>query len=434
MSDFWQRTLIFLLTLVMSGLFVWALTGRPLAAALALLVILIVMLIWNGWQLSALNRWLDAPTQHAAPEGSGQWQEAFSRLNKMMKLSRSDRERHATALQQMEQAMSVLPEGVMILDGADRIEWSNALAERHFGLDGARDTGQQIAYLVRQPEFAQYLTLRDFSEPLVLRGGRQGAMVLSIQLVPYSGDKNLLISRDITHLERAETMRRDFVANVSHELRTPLTVVAGFVETMQDMPSLENDMTRRALQLMDEQVRRMEHIVNDLLRLSKLEDSLNALHEENVDVPELARTLLREGQSLSGGKHHLRLELENPNGLLGSLEELHSAFGNLVSNAIRYTPTDGEIVLRWFERNGHPVFSVQDNGIGIAPQHLSRLTERFYRIDRSRSRETGGTGLGLAIVKHIANRHQAHLEISSEEGRGSVFEVVFPARRAISLA
>jgi len=258
-------------------------------------------------------------------------------------------------------------------------------------------------------------------------------MVLSVKVVPYGINKKLLISRDITHLERIETMRRDFVANVSHELRTPLTVVNGFVETLQDMEQLDNDMSRRALALMGEQTKRMEGLVDDLLTLSRLENSLNALAEEVVDVPGLLKSLHQEGQALSAGKHTLKLELECGAKLQGNTAELRSAFGNLISNAVRYTPQGGEIIIRWHEQEaGKLMFSVHDSGIGIAPEHIPRLTERFYRVDRSRSRETGGTGLGLAIVKHIVSRHQGNLEIVSEEGKGSTFSIVFPAKRHLA--
>ena len=226
-------------------------------------------------------------------------------------------------------------------------------------------------------------------------------------------------------------MRQDFVANVSHELRTPLTVVNGFVETLHDMPSLENDMARRALHLMSEQTQRMERLVDDLLTLSKLEDTHNPLQDESIDMPALLRTLHQEGLSLSGKQHQIILEIETELSLLGSYDELHSAFGNLLSNAIRYTSRDGKIFLCWQEQNGQPVFSVRDSGIGISPDHIPRLTERFYRVDKSRSRETGGTGLGLAIVKHVANRHQAQLIITSIEGEGSTFSISFPAKRSL---
>lgn len=428
-SDFWQRALVFSFSMFLISLLVWAIAGA-LPAALFFGIAMWLRIIHHLRNLAAFNSWLSNADTQEVPEGTGMWEDVFSVLDKLVRQRRKDREQYSDALQQMQQATSALPEGVVILGEADRIEWCNPLAESHFGLDSDRDIGQQITYLARQPEFVQYLAKNAFTEPLVLRDTRHGDLVLSIKLIAYGSSKRLLISRDITHLERIETMRRDFVANVSHELRTPLTVVNGFVETMQDMPNLENDMARRALQLMGDQTSRMESLVDDLLTLSRLENEQNVLQEEQINVRELMSTLLEEGLALSNGKHHFKLELESEAGLGGSANEIHSAFGNLVTNAIRYTPPGGDVVLRWSELpDGHMVFSVKDSGIGIAPQHISRLTERFYRVDRSRSRETGGTGLGLAIVKHIAIRHQALLNIASEEGQGSIFSIVFPAKR-----
>lgn len=429
MSDFWQRAFVYPFFLFLLALLVWAVAGA-LPAALFFGIGILLRLFMHLRNLDALDRWLADPETQDVPDGSGLWEDVFSQLNKLTRQQRKEREQHAAALQQMEQATSALPEGVVILDEADRIEWCNPLAESHFGLDGERDIGQQITYLARQPEFVQYLALHNFADPLKLREMRHEGMVLSVKLIAYGSNKRLLISRDITQFERVETMRRDFVANVSHELRTPLTVVNGFVETLQDMPNLENDMARRALQLMGEQTGRMESLVDDLLTLSRLENAQNVVQEEKVDVTELMQTLLGEGQSLSKGQHQFRLEIASQAQLRGSISELRSAFGNLVTNAVRYTPSGGEVVLCWKETaDGHLRFSVRDSGIGIAPQHIPRLTERFYRVDRSRSRETGGTGLGLAIVKHIAIRHQAQLEIVSEESKGSTFSIVFPAKR-----
>ena len=429
MSDFWQRAFVYPFFLFLLSLLVWAVAGA-LPAALFFGFGILIRLFFHLRNLAQLDHWLSDPEKLQVPEGKGLWEDAFSQLNKITRLQLKEREQHAAALLQMKQATSALPEGVVILDEADRIEWCNPLAERHFGLDSVRDRGQQITYLARQPEFVRYLAMKSFTEPLILRDTRQGDLVLSVKLIAYGDNKRLLISRDITHLERIETMRRDFVANVSHELRTPLTVVNGFVETLQDMPNLENDMSRRALKLMGEQTSRMESLVDDLLTLSRLENEQNALQEEKVDIAGLLQILLDEGRTVSKGQHQLRLDAACKTGILGSANELHSAFGNLVTNAIRYTPPGGEIVMRWEElADGHLRFSVKDSGIGIAPQHIPRLTERFYRVDRSRSRETGGTGLGLAIVKHIAMRHQAQLDVVSEEGKGSTFSIVFPLKR-----
>jgi two-component system phosphate regulon sensor histidine kinase PhoR len=430
MTDFWRRALLFPFILTICAALVWAVAGA-LPAVLLLVGVLLWRCTFHLRNLARLDRWLLDPEGSGVPDGTGLWDDVFARLSKMVKRQREEREQSVAARQHMEQATSALPEGVVILDETDRIEWCNLLAEQHFGLDSVRDIGQQITYLARQPEFVQYLATRDFNEPLMLRDSRQDGLILSVKLIAYGANKKLLISRDVTRFERIETVRRDFVANVSHELRTPLTVVNGFVETLCDMPKLDNDMARRALQLMGEQTQRMDHLVSDLLTLSKLDNALTILQEANVDVPALLSALHGEGIALSTGKHDLRLEMESNCRLLGNREELHSAFGNLVSNAIRYTPQGGQIVLCWQERDGQPVFSVQDSGMGIAPHHIPRLTERFYRVDSSRSRETGGTGLGLAIVKHVANRHQARLDIVSEEGRGSTFSIVFPARRRL---
>jgi two-component system, OmpR family, phosphate regulon sensor histidine kinase PhoR len=404
------------------------------SATIALLfipVLLLAVMAYRARQLYKLGLWLQDARPETIPEADGLWDEVFSQLYKMVKQHNQTKQELATELHHIEQATAALPEGVAILNEMNRIEWFNPLAQQHFYLDADHDIMQDITYLVRQPEFIEYLQESNFNEPLIMTPARHDNMVLSIKLIPYGGNKRLLISRDITQFKLIEAMRRDFVANVSHELRTPLTVVSGFVENLEDMPDLNQDIARRALHLMAEQTRRMDNLVADLLTLSRLENEQSPLVEEPVEIEGLLDEVYQDGMLLSGEHHSLRLEIASAGNLLGNRDELQSAFGNLLSNAIRYTPEGGEILLRWFKRGGQPVFSVQDSGIGIAAQHIPRLTERFYRVDRSRSRETGGTGLGLAIVKHIAMRHQAKLEVMSEEGKGSTFALVFPAKRAL---
>jgi len=429
LQGFWLRLSIPIVFVALFALLIWGALSATYALLFMLLVLLVVM-ARHARQLYRLGRWLHDPRIETIPEAGGIWDEVFSHLYKMVKRHNQTKLQLAAELQHIEQATAALPEGVAILNDANRIEWCNPLAQQHFDLDPKRDFMQDITYLVRQPEFIEYLQKSNFSEPLIMRPARHDDMVLSIKFIPYGENKRLLISRDITQLERIESMRRDFVANVSHELRTPLTVVNGYVENLQDMPDLSQDSARRALQLMAEQTRRMENLVADLLTLSHLENDLSPLLEETVDMDVLLNEILKDGLLLSGGVHSLRLESPGNAKLLGNREELRSAFGNLLSNAIRYTPKGGTIILRWAERAGQPVFAVQDSGIGISPQHIPRLTERFYRVDRSRSRETGGTGLGLAIVKYIAIRHHAKLEVLSEEGKGSTFALVFPGKRA----
>ncbi len=431
MQDFWLRMSWPVLYSVLIALLLWAILSAVFALSFMVLVLLFV-LIRHAWQLYKLGEWLKDARIETIPQTNGIWDEVFSLLYKMVKRHNQTRQELAAGLLNIERATAALPEGVASLNEANRIEWCNPLAEQHFGINAEHDILQDITYLVRQPEFIEYLQGGNFTEPLVMAPARHDDMLLSIKLVSYSGNKHLLISRDITQMERIENMRRDFVANVSHEMRTPLTVVSGFVENLQDMPDLSQEKIRRALDLMAEQTRRMDHLVSDLLTLSRLENDQSPVRSEIVTMESLLGEVHRDGQMLSEGRHQQSLEITGQVKLSGNREELRSAFSNLVSNAVRYTPEGGTINLRWYLRGGQPVFSVQDSGIGIAAQYIPRLTERFYRVDRSRSRETGGTGLGLAIVKHIAIRHQARLEIISEEEKGSTFSLIFPASRIVS--
>ncbi|MDX8379752.1 MAG: phosphate regulon sensor histidine kinase PhoR [Gallionella sp.] len=424
MLDFWLRVSLPVVFSVFLALLLWMLYSSVAALSFMVLVLLGVV-VRHAWPLYKLGEWLKDAQIETIPEMKGIWDDVFSRLYQMVKRHQQTKQNLANELLHIEQATAALPVGVTSLNEANRIEWCNPLGEQHFGLNAKRDIFQDITYFVRQPEFIDYLKANDFSEPLVMKAARHDEMILSIKLVHYGDNKRLLISRDVTQLQRIETMRRDFVANVSHEMRTPLTVVNGFVENLQDMTDLSHDKIYRALHLMAEQTARMDHLVSDLLTLSHLESDQNTFMAEQVDMTSLLNEVLQDGKMLSADRHKHSLEMAGPLEFLGNREELRSAFSNLVSNAVRYTPEGGDIILRWTLCAGQPVFSVQDSGIGIETQHIPRLTERFYRVDRSRSRETGGTGLGLAIVKHIALRHHARLEVESEEGCGSIFSLVF---------
>ncbi|HXF15984.1 MAG TPA: phosphate regulon sensor histidine kinase PhoR [Burkholderiales bacterium] len=432
MNFLWGRPLstVFLIGVIV--LLSWPLLGHG-GALLFLCMMLLGLLMHHLRNLSLLYRWLQHPQSHSLPTGSGAWEYLSSHMLKMLKRQRETEARLNEALSRFQLAGAALPDAVVILDGADRIEWCNPSAENYFGLDNNRDRGQQITYILRQPQFVQHLASEHAGDPLVLRMSRPaGEMVLAVQQVPYGENHRLLLGRDITRWERLETTRRDFVANVSHELRTPLTVVGGFLETLADMEVPDPEMSRRAIGLMRQQTSRMTRLVEDLLTLSRLESAQSPSREEDVNVPEMVRALLHEAQALSAGHHQIRLVVESADWLKGNTEELRSAFSNLVSNAVRYTPDNGAIEISWKVRDTHLVFAVKDNGIGIEPQHIDRLTERFYRVDRSRSRETGGTGLGLAIVKHVVNRHQGLLDIQSTPGSGSTFSVLFPETRRLA--
>lgn len=399
--------------------------------ALMFSVVALLLLIVHHWhQLTRLDSWLQN-RDSALPYGSGKWGDVFSRLARLVREQNEQEQQISAALERLRRATSAMPEGVVILDEVDRIEWCNPVAEKHLGISSGLDTGQHITHLVRQTQFAEYLASCNYSEPLITRQPRQQGLTLSLQFVPYGDRQKLLLSRDITDFERVQTMRRDFVANVSHELRTPLTVIGGFLETLSENGASDPDTRKWALGLMTDQTRRMHNLVEDLLTLSRLEDTENLVREEHVDMPAMLRSLYDEARSLSAGRHRITLDLDTNAKLLGSMYELRSAFSNLISNAIRYTPDGGSITLNWTICNGQAVFSVKDTGIGIGAEHISRLTERFYRVDRGRSRETGGTGLGLAIVKHVLSCHQARLEVVSELGKGSCFSALLPTARLI---
>ena len=428
MLGFWSKPLTTLIQLGLVALAAWPLFG----ALTALAVFCVLLLVWLARHLRnlyQLRQWLRNPSFDTVPQGSGMWESTFAALYRLMRRQSQSESKLTGALERFRQAGEAMPEGMVILDESDRIEWCNPQAELHFGIDLSRDAMQHVTYLVRHPQFVQFLAAQNYRGPLVLRLPRDMDVTLSVQLVPYGDKQKLLFSRDITRFERGETVRRDFIANVSHELRTPLTVLGGFLETIIDMPRLETEMTRRTLRLMRDQAQRMQRLVEDLLTLSRLESTQNAPRDERVDVPSLVRALHQDALALSAGRHSVQLQIETPDWIVGSEDDLRSAFSNLISNAIRYTPDRGEIRLRWAREGEKAAFAIEDSGIGIDVQHIPRLTERFYRVDRGRSRATGGTGLGLAIVKHVMNRHQGQLEIASEPGRGSRFTALFPPQR-----
>ena len=432
MSDIWQRSFNIIFVIFITAV-LWMILGA-VKALIFFSVALLWMILHHIRHLVALERWLQLSDHSPAsiPAGSGAWDDVFAHLARYVRQHSQSQELLSLALERMRSVTSAMPDGIVILDESDRIEWCNPVAEQHLGINLSLDAGQQITYLVRQIPFVEYLATRKYSNPLILNQTRQQGIIVSLQLVPYGYNQKLLISRDITRFEKIETMRRDFIANVSHELRTPLTVIGGFLETLSVDENVNTGFNKRALVLMSEQTTRMQRLIEDLLILSRLENEQSIVNEKIVDVTSLLHGILQDAESLSAERHQLKLNIATQDQLLGSEEELRSAFGNLISNAIRYTPDRGEISINWEMRDGQGLFFVQDSGIGIEPKHIPRLTERFYRVDSSRSRETGGTGLGLAIVKHVLNRHQARLEISSQVGKGSRFTIWFPAKRLIS--
>lgn len=387
-----------------------------------------MVLVIDAVRGNRLLTWLRGNQLENAPRDTGLWGEIGYRIERAVR----DRDRAVgrarLELEQFLSAIEASPNGVLMLDMHEQIVWCNRVAADHFSLDPQRDLRQRITNLVRAPAFVAYLQADSFAEPLVLGNGR-GPGTLSIIVREYGEGMRLVLSLDITERVRSEGMRRDFVANVSHEIRTPLTVLAGFIETMHSLPltAVERE---RVLVLMNQQTQRMQTLVADLLTLAQLEGSPRPAPDRWVGLDGLLQRIAADAEVLSGGRHPLNLRPDTHVELAGIESELLSAIANLVTNAVRYTPDGGEVGVAWrLLEGGDGELTVIDTGLGIAREHIPRLTERFYRVDGSRSRETGGTGLGLSIVKHVMQRHGGELMIQSEVGKGSRFRLVFPAAR-----
>ncbi|TAG26234.1 MAG: phosphate regulon sensor histidine kinase PhoR [Burkholderiales bacterium] len=410
---------------------------------------IVVWLVWDSWRFSQFDQQLrNAQAGLPLQESSGMWGQLTQRVRHLLRTGDQQLQQSDQRLQDFLSAIQASPNGVLLLDADTRIEWCNQTGAQLLELDAQRDVLQHITNLVRAPEFSEYIQLGDFSHDVVFETASSTAQHpkrLSAQLHRYgssvqgSVSRLLMLVRDITALELAEAQRRDFVANVSHEIRTPLTVLSGFVETLQNLP-LDEAQRSRYLGLMQEQSQRMQSLVSDLLTLSRLEASPAPSYEARLPVAQLMMQLERDARAMmqvmdlpGNSTHRLHFECEVQHfDLLGDAVELLSASSNLVQNALRYTPPGGsvDVSLRILP-DDRVEFAVQDSGAGIAPEHLPRLTERFYRVDRSRSRESGGTGLGLSIVKHVVQRHGGELRISSEIGRGSRFAFTLPASRVL---
>ena len=403
-------------------------TGYPFLSAALGLGLYIAFTLRN---LMQLNSWLISKRDDV-PDAGGLWGEVFDRIRALTKESEQREDRLTEMVTRFQSASAATPDGMLILSARHEIEWANAAAERQLGISTPRDLGQRLINLIRHPAFVAYLEHGEYTDALEMDSPAQAEKSLSVRIIPFGRYQKLIITRDTTHLTNLERLRRDFVANISHELRTPLTVLTGFLETLKDMQQPATADLKKHLHTMYDQSQRMSRLVDDLLTLARLETTPPALHEQAVDVPAMLASLKEVGELLSGdSRHRISLHADAGLKLIGNEDELRSAFSNLVNNAVRYTPAGGDIRLSWKLDGDNPVFSVTDSGEGIPAQHIPHLTERFYRVDTARSRETGGTGLGLSIVKHILLRHEARLGIDSELGRGSTFRCVFPAARAL---
>ncbi|SEL27634.1 phosphate regulon sensor histidine kinase PhoR [Halomonas daqiaonensis] len=426
MGRLWRREFWRLAILAGAG----GLVGWPFSALMVGIAAgLLLCLVFHLRQLHALYQWLTLRPQEEPPAASGLWGELFDRLYRYQKSQQLTQQRLRATLQRIQESSEAMRDSVVMLDRHGDLEWWNSAAERMLGFKPQLDRGQHITNLLRDPRFVDYFHGRDYREPLTLPSPIDESLILQFQITLYGDDERLVMARDITRLHRLEQMRRDFVANVSHELRTPLTVLAGYLETYTEMAGQLPPRMGRGLSQMKAQTDRMQNLVNDLLLLSRLEIDQGGRDDAPMAMGELLEAVQNDAKALSDGRQSIRVEVEESRALIGSEQEIRSALSNLAFNAVRYAGDRRHIVLRWRPHGEGASLEVEDDGEGIDPVHLPRLTERFYRVDKGRSTATGGTGLGLAIVKHVLLRHDARLAIDSRPGRGATFRCLFPAER-----
>jgi two-component system phosphate regulon sensor histidine kinase PhoR len=404
--------------------------------AWALVIGLGTYLGWTMVQLLRLYKWLKQhQPDEPPPDGYGLWGEVFDSIYHLQRRDQRVRGRLQAVIDRVQDSTAALKDAVVMLDSDGNLDWWNRAAETLLGLKTPQDSGQPVTNLIRHPRFKEYFDQGNYNEPLDLPSPVNDRLRLQFHITQYGNSEHLMLVRDVTRLHHLEQMRKDFVANVSHELRTPLTVIAGYLETLLDNVEDVNPRWTRALQQMSQQGVRMQNLLNDLLLLAKLEATDYPSDNQPVAVDLILLQIKADALALSGNRHHrISLEADHSYKLRGSEAELRSAFSNLVFNAVKYTPDEGEIRIRWWGDESGAHLSVQDSGIGIETKHLPRLTERFYRVDSSRNSSTGGTGLGLAIVKHVLIRHRGRLDISSVLNHGSTFTCHFPATQVVRRA
>ncbi|EGR1391510.1 phosphate regulon sensor histidine kinase PhoR [Vibrio parahaemolyticus] len=391
-----------------------------------------LQLVWHLHNQVRLSSWLWDEKRLTPPSGSGNWESLFNGLYRLQQRQRRKRKELTNLIRRFRNGAESLPDAVVVFRAEGNIVWCNRLAQHLLGFHWPEDSGQPISNLIRTPDFIKYLNKKDFSEPLEMRSPLNVERMLELRIVPYTEGEHLMVVRDVSQLKQLEGMRRNFFANVSHELRTPMTVLQGYLEMTEDPDMIVGPMWTKAHGVMTEQLNRMNSLVNQLLTLSKIEAAPMHELEDVVNVPAMLEVLEKEAISLSGDdQHKLTFDVDTSLRVLGDDDQLRSAISNLVYNAVKYTPPGANIHVRWYQTAQGACLEVEDSGDGIEPQHLHRLTERFYRVDKARSRDTGGSGLGLAIVKHALSHHDSHLEIQSEVGVGSKFSFVLPSRLVV---
>jgi len=422
----WQKEITTLLLLLLATAIVGGMTGFFLPLLILLMLGIIIRQIY---QISRFEKWISTGGRNKYPKTTGIWEDIYYHVYRLKKDEKRRKKKLGKMIDQFRQSTEALPDAAVVLGMHDEIEWANKAAREVLGLQQS-DKGQRIPNLIRFPEFIRYLKSGNYKEAVTLPSPVDNRITLEVRIVPYGAGLRLLLAQDVTQLKKMERMRKDFVANVSHELRTPLTVLKGYLETLQDLDDGHSPLLTNSFQQMQGQTERMQHLVDDLLLLTRLETQQKK--PLCVNVPSLLSQICKEGDTLENASRRINLTLETAAHIIGEEQELRSAFTNLLGNALKYSPTDSEVKVRWYQDNLSIVLTIEDQGEGIAKLDIPRVTERFYRVETKRAKKVNGTGLGLAIVKHVLMRHDAQLNITSELGKGSCFSCNFPvARRCI---
>ncbi|MDD1613570.1 MAG: phosphate regulon sensor histidine kinase PhoR [Methylococcaceae bacterium] len=419
----WQKEIITVLLLLLATAIIGGLTGFFLPI---LILLMLGVIIRQVVQINRFEQWISTGGRRKYPKTSGVWEEIYYHVYRIKKNERRRKKKLGKMIDQFRQSTEALPDAAVVLGIHDEIDWANKAAREVLGLQQS-DKGQRIPNLIRFPEFIRYLKSGNYKESVILPSPVDNQITLEVRIIPYGVGLRLLLAQDITQLKKMERMRKDFVANVSHELRTPLTVLKGYLETLQDLDDEHSPLLTSSFQQMQGQTERMEHLVDDLLLLTRLETQQKK--SQCIDVPALLSQICKEGDALENASRRIELTLETAVHIVGDEQELRSAFTNLLGNALKYSPGDSVVKVRWYQDKESIVLAIEDQGEGIAKTDIPRVTERFYRVETKRLKKVNGTGLGLAIVKHVLMRHDAHLNITSELGKGSSFSCHFPVGR-----
>jgi len=396
-------------------------------AIIFLIATLLIFILLHVFWIHKLSKWVESPSLKNLPNGTGIWQNIFTKIYRFYRQQKKSQTQLTSTLDQFIQAGEAINDGIIGVNEENEILWSNKKAQKILNINPKKDYNQPINYIFRNPELSKYLVKENYEESIKIHNPTN-KLDIEIKAAFFGKNHKLITCRDLTLLNRAENQRKDFVSNFSHELKTPLTVISGFLETLEDRKTID-EKSKKIIELMAKQAHRMKKLIDDLLLLSKVESDYLQNRSEKIIMKDMFKKLKNEVSSIDQHQHKIIYSINSKINIYGSKSEVYSAFINLITNAIRYTDQEGEISVSWNKINNDAIFQVADKGIGIPEKHVNRITERFYRVDEDRSRESGGTGLGLSIVKNVMHQHQGEIRVASEINSGSSFKLIFPTER-----